>query len=226
LRIAQIVPEAPGVVSIYVEGRELDRLRAQAGQYFRWRFMTKDGWWRTHPFSLSAPVNSRYLRLTVKGVGDDSRALHGLHPGTAVAIEGPYGLFTAERQRRPRVLLIAGGIGITPLRALLEEIKGKRERLTLIYRASRWEDVVFKDELEKLMRDRRGVIHYLIGERGSAELPVDPLSAHTIRRLVPDVIARDIFVCGPATMMERVEGILRTIGVPEDQIHFERFALI
>jgi predicted ferric reductase len=159
LRLTQIVPEAPGVVSLYVTGRELEQLQARAGQYFRWRFLTRDGWWRTHPFSLSAPLNDRFLRLTVKGVGDDSRGLQGLHAGTRVAVEGPYGLFTAKRQRRSKVLLVAGGIGITPLRALIEEIPPKKDAITLIYRASSWEDVVFRDELEKLIRDRRGSIH-------------------------------------------------------------------
>jgi predicted ferric reductase len=226
LRVAQIVPEAPGVVSLYITGRELDQLQARAGQYFRWRFLTREGWWRTHPFSLSAPVNNRYLRLTAKGVGDDSRGLQGLHPGTRVAVEGPYGLFTAQRQRRSKVLLVAGGIGITPLRALIEEIPPKKDAITLIYRASSWDDIVFRDELEKLIRDRRGTIHYLIGRRGTSELPVDPLSAQTLRRLVPDVESRDIFVCGPASMMERVREVLHTIGVPNQQIHFERFALL
>jgi len=226
LKLAQIVPEAPGVVSLYVTGRELDLLQARAGQYFRWRFLTRDGWWRTHPFSLSAPLNNRYLRLTVKGVGDDSRGLQGLHPGTRVAVEGPYGLFTATRQRRSKVLLVAGGIGITPLRALIEEIPPKKDAIALVYRASRWEDVVFRDELDKLIRDRRGTIHYLIGRRGTPELPDDPLSAQTLRRLVPDVESRDVFVCGPASMMERMQLILREIGVPQQQIHLERFALL
>jgi predicted ferric reductase len=226
LRVTQIVPEAPGVVSLYVTGRALDLLQARAGQYFRWRFLTRDGWWRTHPFSLSAPLNNRFLRLTVKGVGDDSRGLQGLHAGTRVAVEGPYGLFTAKRQRRSKVLLVAGGIGITPLRALIEEIPAKKDAITLIYRARSWEDVVFRDELEKLIRDRRGSIHYLIGQRGTPELPDDPLSEQTLRRLVPDVASRDVFVCGPASMMERMQGILRASGVPDQQIHFERFALL
>jgi len=221
-----VVPEGAGVVSVYVVGRDLDRLRARAGQYFRWRFLTRDGWWRTYPFSLSAPLKNRFLRLTVKGVGDDTRGLQGLHPGTRVAVEGPYGLFTAQKQRRTKVLLIAGGIGITPLRALIEEIPAKKDAITLIYRARSWEDVVFRGELEKLIRDRRGIIHYLIGQRGTPAMPHDPLSAQTIRRLVPDVESRDIFVCGPASMMERVREVLRTIGVPDQQIHFERFALI
>jgi predicted ferric reductase len=226
LRVAQVVPEAPGVVSLYITGRELDQLEARGGQYFRWRFLTPQGWWRTHPFSLSAPINNRYLRLTIKGVGDDSRGLQGLHPGTRVGVEGPYGLFTAQRQRRSRVLLIAGGIGITPLRALIEEIPPKKDAITLIYRARSWGDIVFRDELEKLIRDRRGTIHYLIGRRGTPALPDDPLSAQTLRRLVADIESRDIFVCGPASMMERVREVLRTIGVPDQQIHFERFALL
>src|SRR6202140_3754642 len=226
LRVTQIVPEAPGVVSFYVTGRELGQLQARAGQYFRWRFLTRDGWWRTPPFSLSAPLNNRFLRLTIKGIGDDSRGLQGLHPGTRVAVEGPYGLFTAQRQRRSKVLLVAGGIGITPLRALIEEIPPKKDAITLIYRASSWDDIVFRDELEKLIRDRRGAIHYLIGRRGTSELPDDPLSAQTLRRLVPDVESRDIFVCGPASMMERMQVILRELGVPEQQIHLERFALL
>jgi predicted ferric reductase len=226
LRLTQIVPEAPGVVSLYVTGHDLDQLQARAGQYFRWRFLTRDGWWRTHPFSLSAPLNNRFLRLTVKGIGDDSRGLQGLHPGTRVAVEGPYGLFTAQRQSRTKVLLVAGGIGITPLRALIEEIPPKKDAITLIYRARSWEDVVFRDELEKLIRDRRGTIHYLIGQRGTPELPDDPLSAQTLRRLVPDVESRDVFVCGPAPMMDRMQEILRAIGVPDSQIHFERFALL
>ncbi len=226
LRVSRIVPEAPGVVSLYVTGRHLDQFPARAGQYFRWRFLTRDGWWRTHPFSLSAPLNGQFLRLTVKGVGDGSSGLQHLHPGTRVAVEGPYGLFTTLRQTRPKVLLVAGGIGITPLRALIEEIPPKKDAITLIYRARRWEDLVFRDEPEKLIRDRRGMIHYLVGQRGTPEMPVDPLSPQMVRRLVPDVQSRDVFICGPGSMMKQTERVLRAIGVPGSQIHFERFALL
>jgi len=226
LKVARIVPEAPGIVSLYIGGRHLGELEARAGQYFRWRFLTRDGWWRTNPFSLSAPVNANYLRITVKGVGDASRELQHLRAGTKVAIEGPYGLFTTGRLTKTKVLLIAGGIGITPLRALIEEIPPKKDAITLLYRARSWEDVVFREELEQLIRDRRGVIHYLIGRRGTPELPNDPLSGQTIRRLVPDVIGRDVFICGPRAMMLRAQIVLRTIGVPDQQIHFERFALL
>ncbi|HSO94162.1 MAG TPA: ferric reductase-like transmembrane domain-containing protein, partial [Candidatus Dormibacteraeota bacterium] len=131
LEVSRVVPEAPGIVSVYFSGRHLNELEAKAGQYFRWRFLTRNGWWRTNPFSLSAKVNSDYLRITVKGVGDASRELQQLRPGTKVAIEGPYGLFTTGKMTRNKVLLIAGGIGITPLRALIEEIPPRKDAISL-----------------------------------------------------------------------------------------------
>ena len=75
LRVARVTAEGPGVVSVYVTGRRLDRLAAQAGQFFLWRFLAGDGWWRAHPFSLSAAPNDQYLRLTVKASGDGTSTL-------------------------------------------------------------------------------------------------------------------------------------------------------
>lgn len=223
LRVANVVTGGPGVVSVYVTGRDLDRLRTRAGQFFKWRFLTGRGGWPAHPFSLSAAPNGRFLRLTVKEIGDGTGKIAGLKLGTRVAIEGPYGLFTTMRRTRSRVLLIAGGIGISPIRALLEEIPLGKAHVALLYRASSWDDVIFKKELDELVRGR-GVAHYLVGRR--ADLPRDPLSAEEISRLVPDVRKRDVFVCGPAGMMTELHASLEALRVPANQIHYERFALL
>jgi predicted ferric reductase len=222
LRVAEVVAEAPGVVSVYITGRRLDQLTAQAGQYFLWRFLAGDGWWRAHPFSLSAAPNDRYLRLTVKATGDDTSVMQRLQVGTRVFVEGPYGAFTATDRALPRVLLIAGGIGIAPLRALLEDMPAPRGVITLVYRASRWEDVVFRDELDDLMKSRGGRVHYLIGRR--SELRRDPLDARHLRHNVPDIAEREIYVCGPVGMIETVQRSLRQLRIPSSQIHEERFA--
>ncbi len=225
LRIHSVVPEGPGVASIYVTGRDIQLLRSRAGQYFNWRFLAPGGWWRAHPFSLSAAPNGNYLRLTVKNVGDGSAAIHQLKPGTRVAVEGPYGTFTTIKRGPRRVLLIAGGIGITPIRALLEELQSAKGTV-LLYRARSWEDVIFRDELDQLMRDRKGTLHYLVGRRGAEGLAGDPLSSSALRRLIPDIQQRDVFICGSGNMMRGLHESLDKLQVPTDQVHYERFALL
>src|SRR5664279_5187123 len=88
--IAGVFPEAPGIFSVHVTGHHLDDLRAEPGQFFRWRFMSSGSWWQSHPYSLSAPPTDRLLRITVKVLGDHSHALRTLHKGTRVFAEGPY----------------------------------------------------------------------------------------------------------------------------------------
>jgi predicted ferric reductase len=217
LRVERIVAEAPGVVSIEIGGVGLERLRARAGQFFTWRFLTRDRWWQAHPFSLSAAPDGRRLRVTVKGVGDHTERLGALPPGTRVIAEGPFGAFTAAARRRPGVAMIAGGVGITPIRALLEEMTGD---VAVVYRALRPEDVILRDELDELAR-RRGVeLHYVVGDHREAE----PLSPEHLRALVPDIAARDVYVCGPPAMTEATRATLDRSGVPRRQVVTERFA--
>ena len=222
LRVANVVQEAPDTVSVYVAGRDLDRLAVRAGQYFQWRFLAGDGWWRAHPYSLSAVPNGEWLRITIKSLGDDSTDASRLLIGTRVFAEGPYGALTGARRTRRRVLLVAGGIGVTPLRALLEDLPGGPGDLALIYRAQRWSDVVFREELDALARLRGATVRYLVGRAGH-EVPAGPLSAGWLRRYVPDVAERDIYVCGPDRMMATVATSLRALRVPASQVHQESF---
>jgi predicted ferric reductase len=224
LRVANVVTEAPGVVSLYLTGRDLDRLPARSGQYFVVRLLTRDAWWRGHPFSMSAAPNGAWLRFTVKDLGDDSRRLADTPIGTRVYLEGPYGVLTAARRTRRRVAFIAGGIGITPLRAMLEDLPAGRGDLALIYRAARSEDLVFRAELDALAAERGADVHYVVGHRGSRRLAPQPLGPGAILALIPDIAERDVFVCGPDGLMDTVSRSLKTIGLPARHIHAERFA--
>ena len=181
-----------------------------------------DDWWRAHPFSLSAAPNGRYLRFTVKALGDFSARLQALPCGVRVAIEGPYGNLTGAVRTRRRVLLVGGGIGVTPLRALLEALPYEPGDLTLLFRASGERDLVFEAEIESIARRRGAVVHYLVGPRGRRPAS-DPLGPASIRRLVPDVAERDVYLCGPVPLMDMVGRGLRSLGVPDVRIHAERF---
>lgn len=216
-RVTAVVPENDDVVSIYVTGRDLDRLPARAGQFFLWRFLTKDRWWQANPFSLSAAPDGRTLRLTAKRAGDGSAALRHLKTGTRVFAEGPYGAFTTLHRTRPDALLIAGGVGVTPIRALLEELHG---HAVVIYRVATDQDAVLYDELRDLAVAKGAELHLVTGP------PVpDRLAPEELARLVPDIAERDVYLCGPPPMMNAVLGSLRELGVPKPQVHFERFSL-
>src|SRR5215467_6685347 len=144
-RVEHVVREGPGVVSVYVGGRDLSALRTEAGQFMLWRFLDRDRWWQAHPFSLSLPAGYDHLRLTVKRIGDFSGAIPALRPGTPVLLEGPFGSFTERACVLPKALLVAGGVGITPLRALTERLAALGKDVCLVYRCGREQEVLFRD---------------------------------------------------------------------------------
>ena len=113
LRVAEVTREGPGVVSLRITGRSLDRMGVHAGQFFLWRFLARRVWGTAHPFSLSAMPEDGSLRITIKGLGDHTARVAEIPLGTRVLAEGPFGVFTDERRHSDKAVLIAGGIGIT-----------------------------------------------------------------------------------------------------------------
>ncbi|NUR28922.1 MAG: ferredoxin reductase family protein [Catenulispora sp.] len=217
LQVHSVVAEGPGVHSVILRGERLDALKARPGQYFRLQFQTRGLRWVASPYSLSAAPHPNYLRFTVKNLGGHSAAVAGLRPGTRVRAEGPYGAFTEEKARSPRVLLIAAGVGITPVRALFETVPGD---VTLLYRAGREDQLLFRAELEEIARRRGARLVYLVGGRRRHERT---LTASGLAHLVPGLAAHDVYLCGPEPMQRTVIGALREAGVPESRIHHESF---
>ncbi|MET8453323.1 ferric reductase-like transmembrane domain-containing protein [Streptomyces sp. NPDC005209] len=219
LRVDSVHREAPGVYSVLVRGRRLDELGARPGQFFRWRFLGAGLGRTSTPYSLSAPPRPDLLRITVKALGDHSAAVALLRPGTRVWAEGPYGSLTADRATGHRSLLIAAGVGITPLRALFETLPGE---VTLLYRARGAEDLALAGELEEIAR-RRGarVLYALNGPRG--ERP--DLTARSLRTAFPALRDHDVYLCGPPGFARDLYEALRAAGVPDRRIHHESFEL-
>jgi predicted ferric reductase len=218
-RVAEVAPEGADMVSLYISGQRLQDLQVRAGQYFRWRFLTRGRWWQAHPFSLSAAPNGQWLRLTVKLVGDHTSELPKVRPGTRVIAEGPSGVFTADRRVAPRALLIAAGSGIAPIRALLEDLP---RGTAVIYRAGTAEEVVFRKELDWLARERGASVWYVLGSRNDP-WPRHVLSPRGLRDLVPDVRHRDVYLCGPQGLIASSIRTLRRMHVPRRQIHLDPF---
>ncbi|MEA2449898.1 MAG: hypothetical protein QOG63_1830 [Thermoleophilaceae bacterium] len=218
LRVVEVHEESPGVVSLTCKGRQLDRLPLVGGQFLQWRFLKRGMWWQAHPYSLSGLVEPPYLRVTVKDLGDHSRSLATLEPGTRIAIEGPYGAFTAASRRGDAVLLVGAGVGATPLPGLLRDLPRWVDVVVLL-RAHSHEELVLRDEIAALVDDHGGELYELVGPRTEVRL-----DAAALTWLVPDIAARDLFVCGPEGFTETVKASARAAGMPRERIHEEAFA--
>ncbi|MBO3752431.1 ferric reductase-like transmembrane domain-containing protein [Streptosporangiaceae bacterium NEAU-GS5] len=228
LTVSHILPEGPGLTSVYLKGRRLDRLPVRAGQFFHWRFLDGPGWSRSHPYSLSGTPRGDLVRITVKNLGDGSARVATLQPGTRVLFEGPYGKLTGERYRGGPVVLLACGIGITPLLALLWDLPYGDGEATLIYRARSEEETAFRRELEWLAEHRGLRVLYLLGPR--ADRPSWLPRAHArrsdleaLREAAPDIRNSHIYICGPDEWTAAVRVAAQAAGVTAGRLHTEQF---
>jgi predicted ferric reductase len=218
LEVAAVEEEAPGVVSVVMKGRKLDTLPVAGGQFVHWRFLKRGMWWQAHPYSLSGLPTEDHLRITVKDLGDHSAWLARVTPGTRVFMEGPYGAFTHHHRETDKVLLVAAGVGVTPVRAMLDDLPENVDVVTIL-RGSSAEDIVLRDEIAHLVDRRGGRLHEVVGSRTQA-----PLDAPALAGMVPDIARRDVYVCGPGGFMNGLVSAARSLGVPPQRIHHEDFA--
>jgi ferredoxin-NADP reductase/DMSO/TMAO reductase YedYZ heme-binding membrane subunit len=216
LRVVKVVRESDDVISVVVTGRRLERLAVSGGQYFQWRFMARGLWLNAHPYSLSALPQPPYMRVTIKGLGAHSIAVARVRPGTRIAIEGPYGAFT-KHAASGRVALVAAGVGVTPVRALLEDLPPGSDPVVLL-RAPSEEGLLLSDEVCDLVRAHGGRVLAALGSRHEMALDSRTLAAH-----IPDLAARDVFVCGPEPFTRDVAAAARKAGAASARVHVEGF---
>ena len=204
-----------------VEGQHLDELAAEPGQFFRWRFLTPDHWATAHPFSLSAPPTATSLRLTVKALGDGTRSLQDVPVGTWVVSRGPVRRddrrppdppARAARRGRRRHHADARAVRVAAARGR----RGPRAAVP----ARRSQDVLFRRRARRhRRRARRPACTTSSGEDPALTSPA------ALLRLVPDLAARDVYLCGPPGLAAAVRASLAQAGLPPERLHEERFAL-
>jgi predicted ferric reductase len=229
LVVTAVVAESASVTTVVMSGRALDRLPVRAGQFLQWRFLNGPGFSRAHPYSLSAAPDGRTLRITAAHLGDGSASLAGLRPGTRVAFEGPYGRLHEGVRTRAKVLLMASGIGVTPMRALFEDLGQGPGDVTLIYRTHSQDDRLLVDELTALAKTRGARFFVVAGPRATGRPSWLPQHAahlgdvQALRQLVPDIGGHDVYICGSPGWMDAAEAAAAGAGVPPENVHIERF---
>ena len=230
IRVVAVHEEAAGVTSVVVHGAGLGRLDVRPGQFLQWRFLDGPGSSRPHPFSVSAAPRGDHLRITAAAVGDGSARLATLRPGTRVLVEGPYGRMHDGVRTRRKVLLMGAGIGITPMRALLEGLEQRPGDVTVIHRAGQASQLWLGEEIEAVAATTGARYVTVVGHRlPGRESWLPAAAAHLtdvegLLHLVPDVADHDVYLCGSPAWMEAARDAAVACGVPADNIHLERFA--
>lgn len=224
-KVGRVEKETDTSTSVYITGKHIDKLPAKAGQYVLVRFLGRGFFTQEHPFSLSALPKDNELRLTVKKIGDYTSVIPNLKVGTRVLLSGPFGRFTADVAKTNKRLFIAGGVGITPIRTLIEEALEQNKDSVLLYANRNEDDVIFMQELGALKKKGLKLTPVFSSPTNGFKGETGYVDGERIKRLVPDFADRDVYVCGPQPMMDGVVTDLRSSGLSNEQLHFERFAL-
>ena len=220
MRVESVVRENAGTTSVWFRGPHLDELGVRAGNFLLFRFLSWGHLLTAHPYSVSRVPHDGRLRITVGALGNHSALVRELEPGTLVFVEGPFGHFTADRASRERILLIAGGAGIGPIRALAEELTARGLTPVLVYRAHSAGNLALLGEFQAMP----GLtVIPVVGRR--SELGYDPLSPAGLGSIIRDLHDWEVFVCGPEGMMLTVEASLRELQVPKRFIHREELSM-
>lgn len=187
-----------------------------------------------HPLSFSSSAETPpggEVAFTIKAAGDwSSQTVPVLQPGRRVWVDGPYGVFSVDREEGPGYVLIAGGSGIAPLRSMLVTLAAREDvrPVLLFYGNRRWEDMTYREELDALAGRMNLKVVYTLEEPPPDWVgEVGYIDAATLQRHLPKQFKRfRYFVCGPGAMMDAMEHILTSIGVPRTHVFTERFDMV
>lgn len=172
-----------------------------------------------HPFSITAAPGEPELRITVKAVGDYTRALRGLEAGDDAVVEGPYGSFSHRSVPNERQIWLAGGIGVTPFLSMARSLTDEDgPSVDFYYCVEHEEEAHFLDELRAVAMRRRDFRVFLV-----ARDEVGFLTAERIAVESGELASQDVLICGPPAMIGSLRSQLRARGVPNERIHAEEF---
>lgn len=229
--VTEVKPQRGDVWTLALRPLGHEGFKFQPGQ-FAWLTLNITPFsMREHPFSMSSSGDRPdQIEFGIKAVGDFTQRIKDVQPGTKAYLDGPYGVFTTERYwDSAGFVLIAGGVGITPIYSiLLTAVERKDDRpFLLIYSAADWESITYREALETLKDALDLTIVYVLRK---AEATWDGETGYVDQALLNKYIpihrgSRQYLICAAPVMMDAVEHALFDLNVPISNVHMEHFDL-
>jgi predicted ferric reductase len=229
--VEEVIPQRGNVSTLALRPWGHDGFKFQPGQFAWITLNITPLSMREHPFSMSSSgEHPERIEFGIKALGDFTSRIKDVKPGTKAYLDGPYGVFTIDRyEDAAGFVLIAGGIGITPMKSILVTAaeRGDDRPYLLIYANKTWDDITYREELETLKEKLNLTIVYVLRE------PPEDWSGETgyvdkdlLDRYIPKRRGtRQYFICAAPRMMDQVERALHNLNVPVTNVHMEHFNL-
>jgi NAD(P)H-flavin reductase len=235
-RVVKVVPEDHDTYSLYLEGSDEGFSHRKAGQYASIRLMRAEGWSEPHPFTISGAPEDSLLRLTIKKEGRFTSSIPDLKPGDPVKCMGPLGVFCKDVDAKPTIIMIAGGVGITPFLSVMRHFRNIKSgnRAILFWANKTMEDVFCLDEVKEMTRALNLTIINCLSREDDVSRHVQPQYPGVLYekgRLNTDILKKygitkeaSFYLCGPPPMMDAVLEALQTLGVEPSSVEREKFS--
>jgi Predicted ferric reductase len=239
LSVIKVDKENHDTTSLYFAGPDVDKFKNRsAGQFATIRVFQNGAWSAPHPFTLSCAPDDATLRMTIKKSGDFTSTVPDIEPGTPIQCAGPFGQFCKNIDEKQRIVMIAGGVGITPFLSVLrhfQDIHAKNEVL-LFWANKTLDDAFARQELETLTKELKLCVVHVLSRAKPQDVP-EPQSTQSLGcvvqefgRLNQEVLARHLrttdaafYLCGPPPMQEAVLAELEKCGVQAKNVEQEAF---
>ncbi len=232
-RIVETIPENDDVTSLVIETEDGSPMHHKPGQFASIRVMTDEGWSDAHPFTISCDAHDNRLRFTVKSIGDFTAQVRKLNAGTEVQCSDPLGVFCKDIENQENIVMIAGGVGITPFLSVLRTFRTDkaRNKVMLFWSNKTLADAFAEQELIEISKELDlTVVFLLTREKHIPDPPEGGRVFYHEGRLEKDMLEEynvaptaSFYVCGPPAMQEAVLQMLQSCGISQERVQKEAF---
>lgn len=237
-KIVKVVKENQEIASVYMEGFDESFKNRRAGSFLSLKIMQDGEWSKPHPFTISCAPEDPQLRVTIKKLGEFTSAVHALNPGDEVKCAGPYGVFCKEVDAHDNIVMIAGGVGITPFLSVLRHFRNikTKSKVLLIWSNKTLEDTFARDELKQITKEiPLRVVYNLSREPEGCDLEKYaekdyPGVSYEPGRCTRDLIKKymvsenpAMYLCGPPPMQDFILEEIDALGMDPKAVKKENF---